>query len=187
MHLYMAYECKGRFNLQSLEGVYDDKMANLLFFEEFDIEIRFFIIICLIVILIPLFIFQYIFQNLIYHNIGGIARCHEPRAMRDKLIMSAPPNHFICTEDPDPQILAKCDTCYTFPCANGATCKSKPLRDYDCQCAPGFHGQHCEYKIDACFGNPCDNGGTCKIMEIGRFSCHCPPGLYILVIYDFNY
>ncbi|CAG2114694.1 unnamed protein product [Medioppia subpectinata] len=101
---------------------------------------------------------------------GGIARCHEPRPMRDKLIMSAPPNHFICTEDTDPSILAKCDSCYSFPCANGATCRSRPLRDYQCECAPGFHGLHCEYKIDACFGNPCDNAGTCKVMEAGRFS-----------------
>ncbi len=119
--------------------------------------------------------------------IGGIARCHEPRSMRDKLIMSAPPNHFICTEDPDPQILAKCDACYTFPCGNGATCRPKPLRDYDCDCAPGFHGHHCEYKIDACFGNPCDNGGICKVLEMGRFSCHCPQGIHCLARFHLNF
>ncbi|XP_054154675.1 protein slit-like [Oppia nitens] len=107
---------------------------------------------------------------------GGIARCHEPRAMRDKLIMSAPASHFLCAEDPDPQILAKCDSCYSFPCANGASCQARPLRAYTCQCAPGFYGDHCEYKIDACFGQPCENQGTCKVMEAGRFNCHCSPG-----------
>lgn len=98
--------------------------------------------------------------------------------MSDKLLISAPPNHFICTGKSEPRVLAKCDACYTFPCQNGATCVSKPMLDYKCECAPGHHGQNCEHKIDACFGNPCDNGGTCKVLEHGRFSCHCPLGKY---------
>ena len=106
----------------------------------------------------------------------GIARCTEPKSMSDKLLISTPPNHFICTDKTEAKILAKCDACYNFPCQNGATCVSKPMLDYKCECAAGFHGQHCEHKIDACFGNPCDNGGTCKVMEAGRFSCHCPLG-----------
>ena len=61
---------------------------------------------------------------------GGVARCQEPKMMKDKLIMSAPPNHFICTEDTEPQILAKCDACYTFPCLNGATCRSVILLSF---------------------------------------------------------
>lgn len=97
--------------------------------------------------------------------------------MRDKLFISALPNHFICAQQPESHVLAKCDACYSFPCQNGATCVSKPMRQFECQCPPGFHGANCENKIDACFGNPCDNGGTCKVMEMGRFSCHCPEGL----------
>ncbi|KAI2811133.1 Slit 2 protein [Blomia tropicalis] len=107
---------------------------------------------------------------------NGIARCSEPRTMSDKLLISAPPNHFICTGKPETKIMAKCDACYTFPCENGATCVPKPMLDYRCECTPGYHGPNCENKIDACFGNPCDNGGTCKVMEAGRFSCHCPSG-----------
>ncbi|XP_071038445.1 protein slit isoform X1 [Parasteatoda tepidariorum] len=106
----------------------------------------------------------------------GIARCAEPRSMKDKLVLTADSNGFVCTGKPEPEVLAKCDACYTFPCQNGATCKPKPLRDYECICAPGYHGVNCEYVIDACYGNPCENSGTCKVMEAGRFSCHCPSG-----------
>ncbi|XP_067141725.1 protein slit-like isoform X1 [Centruroides vittatus] len=106
----------------------------------------------------------------------GIARCAEPHLMKDKLILTAPSNHFVCAGKPEPYILAKCDACYTFPCQNGATCISKLLRDYTCKCEPGYHGRNCEYVIDACYGNPCENGGTCKVLETGRFSCHCPSG-----------
>lgn len=96
------------------------------------------------------------------------------------------------------EILAKCDACYTFPCKNGATCRPTGERDYECVCAPGYHGRLCESAIDACYGNPCSNGATCKVLEEGRFryknfnasriilldikrlsafpSCHCAPG-----------
>ncbi|GBM42199.1 Protein slit [Araneus ventricosus] len=106
----------------------------------------------------------------------GIARCAEPRSMKDKLVLTAASDGFVCTGKPEAEVLAKCDACYTFPCQNGATCKPKPLRDYECTCAPGYHGAKCEYVIDACYGNPCENGGTCKVLEAGRFSCHCPAG-----------
>ncbi|XP_064466119.1 protein slit-like isoform X2 [Ornithodoros turicata] len=106
----------------------------------------------------------------------GIARCSEPHSMKDKLVLTAPSNRFVCTGKPEPDVLAKCDACFTFPCQNGATCQSVPLRDYECTCPPGYHGRNCEYVIDACYGNPCENHGTCKVLEAGRFSCHCPPG-----------
>ncbi|XP_023210446.1 protein slit-like [Centruroides sculpturatus] len=106
----------------------------------------------------------------------GIARCAEPRSMKDKLVLTASTNNFICTEPPEADVLAKCDACYTFPCQHGSTCLSLPLRNYKCECSPGYHGQHCEYLIDACYGNPCENSGTCKVLEAGRFSCHCPAG-----------
>ncbi|UYV79230.1 SLIT2 [Cordylochernes scorpioides] len=98
---------------------------------------------------------------------------------------------------PEPEVLAKCDACYLFPCQNGGTCQTRPLRQFECLCAPGFHGPHCEYVIDACFGKPCENGGTCKASKIVQsvmysfsrhlmlssmyvhvvvYSCHCPVG-----------
>ncbi|XP_066950508.1 protein slit-like isoform X2 [Macrobrachium rosenbergii] len=106
----------------------------------------------------------------------GIARCAEPRPMRDKLILTTPPEMFQCTERVPDEVLAKCDLCYTRPCQNGGTCRSGPGQEYECLCPPGFHGLECQYKIDACYGNPCDNGGTCKVFETGRYACHCPNG-----------
>ena len=70
----------------------------------------------------------------------------------------------------DPKILAKCNVCFTFPCQHGGTCHLAGFKQYTCECAPGYHGDQCEYKIDACFGNPCDNDGTCTVLDdYGRF------------------
>lgn len=106
----------------------------------------------------------------------GIARCAEPERMKDKLILSTPANQFICKEKVSDEILSKCDACYTFPCKNNAECMVKSERQYECRCAPGYHGQHCEHMIDACYGNPCRNNGTCTVLEEGRFSCECLSG-----------
>lgn len=106
----------------------------------------------------------------------GMARCSDPKSMRDKLLLTASGNDFECTKEPEPEVLAKCNLCYSFPCRNEGICKSKSFREFECSCAPGFYGPTCESKIDACFGNPCENDGICKVLETGRFSCHCPPG-----------
>lgn len=79
---------------------------------------------------------------------------------------------FICTfviGKVSNEILAKCDACFTFPCKNGAQCVTRPERDYECRCTPGYHGKNCEFMIDACYGNPCRNGASCKVLEEGRF------------------
>ncbi|KAJ8952957.1 hypothetical protein NQ318_006574 [Aromia moschata] len=106
----------------------------------------------------------------------GIAHCAEPASLKDISVLSAPSFAFQCKEKISNEILAKCDACYTFPCRNNGKCLTLPERDYECKCAPGYHGKNCEYMIDACYGNPCRNLGTCKVLEEGRFSCHCHPG-----------
>ncbi|XP_063216192.1 protein slit isoform X2 [Bacillus rossius redtenbacheri] len=106
----------------------------------------------------------------------GIARCAEPAFMRDKLLLTTPSSSFQCKGQVSNEILSKCDACFTFPCSNGGVCRPLPQRRYQCRCAPGYHGQHCQFMIDACYGNPCRSGGTCKVLEEGRFSCHCSPG-----------
>uniref|UniRef100_A0A0P4WAZ2 Protein slit n=1 Tax=Scylla olivacea TaxID=85551 RepID=A0A0P4WAZ2_SCYOL len=106
----------------------------------------------------------------------GIARCADPRPMRDKLILTTPVEMFVCNERVPDDVLAKCDLCYTHPCQNGGECRSSPGHDYECRCSAGFHGPECQYRIDACYGNPCNNGGTCKVFETGRYACHCPSG-----------
>ncbi|XP_043587726.1 protein slit isoform X1 [Bombus pyrosoma] len=108
---------------------------------------------------------------------AGIARCMEPPAMRDKLLLTTPATAFQCKTNQQPaEVLAKCDLCYTSPCQNGGFCEALPDRKFRCKCAPGYHGDRCEHKIDACYGNPCRNAGTCKVLEEGRFSCDCAPG-----------
>ena len=37
-------------------------------------------------------------------------------------------------------IKAKCDACFTFPCANGAVCSALPNRDYQCSCSGAATG-----------------------------------------------
>ncbi|XP_025828902.1 protein slit isoform X2 [Agrilus planipennis] len=106
----------------------------------------------------------------------GIARCAEPVDMKEKLILSTPTSAFQCKGKVSNEILAKCNACYTFPCKNGGKCFPMAERDYECNCAPGYHGKDCEFMIDACYGNPCRNGASCKVLEEGRFSCVCSPG-----------
>ncbi|XP_050293925.1 protein slit isoform X3 [Anthonomus grandis grandis] len=106
----------------------------------------------------------------------GIAHCAEPPNMKDKSILSTPSSAFICKGQISNDILAKCDACYTYPCQNNGKCQTLPEREYECKCAPGYHGKNCEFMIDACYGNPCGNAGTCKVLEEGRFSCQCMPG-----------
>ena len=78
----------------------------------------------------------------------------------------------VFTDSGDPQILAKCNVCFTDPCQHGGTCHLVSFKQYSCQCTPGYHGDQCQHKIDACFGNPCENAGTCQVLDdYGRFRC----------------
>ncbi|XP_057665442.1 protein slit isoform X5 [Diorhabda carinulata] len=106
----------------------------------------------------------------------GIAHCAEPPAMKDKSILSTPSSSFVCKGKVSNDILAKCDACYTFPCQNEGKCVTLSEGDFQCKCAPGYHGKKCEFMIDACYDNPCRNDGSCKVLEEGRFSCQCLPG-----------
>ncbi len=118
----------------------------------------------------------------------GIAKCAYPKQLQEKLILTTPSSQFICNGgynvlricvqswyyyyagSDDFHLRAKCDLCLSSPCQNGASCESKPNRDYQCHCEPGFYGKNCEAIIDACYGNPCANDGRCNVMEAGRFT-----------------
>ncbi|KAJ1351151.1 hypothetical protein KIN20_007109 [Parelaphostrongylus tenuis] len=70
----------------------------------------------------------------------------------------------------------KCNKCLAEPCKNGARCKIISGRSYQCNCASGYYGKHCEHKVDACYGHPCLNNAVCKVIQEGRFTCLCAKG-----------
>jgi hypothetical protein len=97
-------------------------------------------------------------------------------------------------------------SCDKKPCQNGATCqmlqngkdssdhsmlimltnehhdvkdKGNNEQDYECKCAPGYNGTHCERRINICHHlDPCQNGGTCvpSFMSRWGFRCTCDVG-----------
>ncbi|XP_059055035.1 protein slit [Achroia grisella] len=104
----------------------------------------------------------------------GIARCAEPAAMRDKLVLSTQSQAFLCQGPAPGALVAKCDSCHSSPCGNGGACTAAG-GGFRCSCARGFTGPTCRARIDACYGAPCRHG-TCRLLEEGRFRCACQPG-----------
>ena len=41
-------------------------------------------------------------------------------------------------------------------------CKVLSNSTFNCTCAPGWEGIHCENKIDLCKSNPCQNKALCR-------------------------
>ncbi|KAJ8705436.1 hypothetical protein PYW08_012482 [Mythimna loreyi] len=105
----------------------------------------------------------------------GIARCSEPAAMRDKLILSTQSSAFLCKGKPPAEVISKCDSCYSNPCRNGGSCRARGAGGHECLCARGYHGDACQHQIDACYGSPCAHG-LCRVLEEGRFHCSCQAG-----------
>ena len=46
---------------------------------------------------------------------------------------------------------------------------------YECACASGWQGPHCQLDADECSGSPCANAHVCKDL-FGDFFCDCQPG-----------
>uniref|UniRef100_A0AC35U6H7 EGF-like domain-containing protein n=1 Tax=Rhabditophanes sp. KR3021 TaxID=114890 RepID=A0AC35U6H7_9BILA len=106
----------------------------------------------------------------------GIAKCEEPAAFRNKLLLTANHHNMKCDVPPPLDILAKCDFCLHNPCKNSGTCKRDNYGSYECECPLGYHGKSCELLIDACYGSPCHNNATCSVIQQGRFKCACQKG-----------
>jgi hypothetical protein len=43
---------------------------------------------------------------------------------------------------------------------------------FNCTCAPGWEGDHCESKINYCFNITCKNQGVCRPLFL-NYSCEC--------------
>jgi hypothetical protein len=65
-------------------------------------------------------------------------------------------------------------------CLNGGTCLASSLYSagFQCQCASGWAGVHCDSVLGACTSQPCQNGGTCTpaFDNGGNWTCTCPVG-----------
>ncbi|XP_071506102.1 uncharacterized protein [Diadema antillarum] len=67
------------------------------------------------------------------------------------------------------------DYCLSNPCRNGASCTSSPGLGYECLCAPGWTGLHCDEDIPDCTPEACEEGFEC-IELVNGFDCVCPEG-----------
>ena len=63
----------------------------------------------------------------------------------------------------------------TTNCSHFHTCEAR-RQDYQCSCAPGFTGFHCNINIDDCASKPCVHG-TC-VDEINKHRCVCDSGFW---------
>ncbi|XP_065180693.1 uncharacterized protein LOC135811389 [Sycon ciliatum] len=71
-------------------------------------------------------------------------------------------------------------------CQHGGTCvyasvdgNTPQLKQYKCQCRPGYAGRQCEKVVSACITRrPCKHGARCERIGSHRFVCHCPPFYY---------
>ena len=64
--------------------------------------------------------------------------------------------------------------CASNPCENGGTCIAS-ITNYNCRCAPGFLGSHCQKNTNDCVNN------SCQIWEkgadsINHYTCRCAAG-----------
>ena len=107
----------------------------------------------------------------------------EPYCGPNTICANTGPDQARCTCKPgytatgDGPVVSGCveiDECAAVDCRNGATCVDK-LSDYECQCAGGFTGRHCEINIDDCAGSPCQHDGTC-VDGVESYTCLCREG-----------
>lgn len=52
------------------------------------------------------------------------------------------------------------DDCLSQPCMNGALCLDD-IKNYKCQCYPGYTGKNCQVDVNECESSPCQYNGTC--------------------------
>ncbi|KAM9325272.1 protein crumbs homolog 2 [Gastrophryne carolinensis] len=65
------------------------------------------------------------------------------------------------------------DVCSGTPCLNGGKCNDE-FNLFNCACAAGWEGQHCEINIDDCKSQPCIHGLCVDL--VADYQCNCPSG-----------
>ena len=73
--------------------------------------------------------------------------------------------------------VSRCDTCLEANCQNGGICKENVFHQvgYECVCAVGFNGKHCELTGDTCYPGLCRQGSCLPSKSYG-YECQCPFG-----------
>lgn len=69
--------------------------------------------------------------------------------------------------------------CYYNECENGATCIEEKNSKYNCECKPGFYGEHCQFDVNECIvkkdsivTSPCQHNGKCYDL-VNDYFCEC--------------
>lgn len=62
---------------------------------------------------------------------------------------------------------------HAHTCKNGATCVELAGHEYQCQCAPGWTGRHCDQDVPDCGPHSCPANAQCVDLTNG-FYCKCP-------------
>ena len=80
----------------------------------------------------------------------------------------------VCDADIDhlSDCLKDVDDCRIDSCLNNGTCIDL-VRDYRCQCLPGFTGRMCQHDLRKCNDTLCRNLGTCYLGFDGLARCNC--------------
>ncbi len=56
-------------------------------------------------------------------------------------------------------------------------CNETTPTEFNCTCAPGWEGIHCEIKVDYCYNITCENKGICHPLLMD-YKCECLSGSY---------
>lgn len=105
-------------------------------------------------------------------ELGGIALpylspsdVNLPRLQEEQFIQTSPRPPLVgCTGAP---------VCEPNPCLNGGECQDL-FNIYNCSCAEGWAGRHCDFSTDTCASSPCVHG-NCSVNGL-TYECACDLG-----------
>ncbi|CAF0707250.1 unnamed protein product [Brachionus calyciflorus] len=107
----------------------------------------------------------------------GIARCHGPAKLSNKLVLTAPTQFFICQNDSKAPINCL-NSCYKNSCLNNSTCIPEKTIGKNYKCL--YDSKAPINCLNSCYKNSCLNNSTCiPEKTIGKnYKCLCKDGFY---------